>query len=191
MAEVLRAVGEEFAAQLRLRGTEWSIGEDMPAIKADRLSMVRVIRNLVDNALKYGGGELSRISIRYEDGGRFHIFSVSDDGVGIREEDCEKIFGLFQRNTASRSIEGSGLGLAIVKDIAEQHGGRAWAAPGAERGDGRPPVFERARPTGRRTAGERALSPPSPPDPCRTYTPSHIANTSGRSIRPHRAQPGP
>ncbi len=80
----------------------------------------------MDNALKYGGNSLSEIAIEYEESEEFHIFSIRDNGVGIREEDCDKVFGVFERNKSAKGIEGTGLGLAIVKEIAEKHQGRAW-----------------------------------------------------------------
>jgi len=93
-----------------------------------------VLRNLVDNALKYGGEKLSEIAVGYEERPHHHILSIRDDGVGIKIEDSEKIFDLFQRRCTVEEIEGSGLGLAIVKEICEQHGGEVWMRPGPERG---------------------------------------------------------
>gem|GEM_PF-3209460 len=132
--EVLRALRDEFASRLKQQGVTWQEPDELPEVNADRLCMLRIFRNLVDNALKYGGEELSRIVIGYEERPDCHIFRVADDGVGITEEDSEWIFDLFQRRSASRSIEGTGLGLAIVKEIAAQHGGKAWFKPGPRRG---------------------------------------------------------
>ena len=64
----------------------------MVEFKADRLSMLRVFRNFVDNALKYGGDDLNKISIGYKEFEDFHIFSVSDNGDGIRGGDYESRF---------------------------------------------------------------------------------------------------
>jgi signal transduction histidine kinase len=98
------------------------------------MSILRVLRNLVDNALKHGGDELTEIRLDYEGSDEYHTLSVSDDGVAIKSEDSEKIFGPFQRQEASTGVEGSGLGLAIVKEIAEQHGGTACVKSGPEKG---------------------------------------------------------
>ena len=84
--------------------------------------------------MKHGGDDLSEIKIGYEESDESHILFVEDDGVGIREEDSKKIFGVFKRKKTSRGIEGAGLGLAIVKEIAEQHGGKGWVKPGLEKG---------------------------------------------------------
>jgi PAS domain S-box-containing protein len=132
--EILQIVREEFSAPLSARRIEWLEPERLTKIRADRISMLRVFRNFVDNALKYGGDILSRIRIGYSESEELHIFSVNDDGAGIRSGDYVKIFGLFQREEARREIRGAGLGLAIVSEIAEQHKGKVWAEPGQDRG---------------------------------------------------------
>ena len=132
--EVLRLVRHEFSAQLDLRQIRWSQPESVPDIKGDRLSIVRALTNLVDNALKYGWDDLSEIKIGYEASDDFHILSVRDDGVGMNKEDPEKVFVPFQRHDTSVDVEGIGLGLSIVKGVAEKHGGKAWAEPGPEKG---------------------------------------------------------
>ena len=134
IGEVLQMLKEEFSAQLSLRQIDWRIPETGVEISADRLSLLRAFRNLIDNSLKYGGERLSRIWTGYEESEDFHIFSVSDDGRGLKAEDTERIFGAFQRDETSRGIEGAGLGLSIVKEIAAQHGGKVWVEPRTKKG---------------------------------------------------------
>jgi signal transduction histidine kinase len=131
LKEVLEAVREEFDNELCTRGIAWREPDSCSIdIHADKLSMVRVFRNLVANALKYGGENLGEIRIGYERAADSHVFSVSDNGVGIKREDCERIFEVFERVAGSRQVEGAGLGLAIVREIAERHGGKVWVEPG-------------------------------------------------------------
>ena len=133
--EIIGQVREEFEVSLANRRITWSEPEKIPEIKADRMALLRLFRNLVDNALKYGGQELGEIKIGYEESDSHHIFSVSDDGQGIDEQNLEKIFGAFQRcQTQSDGPEGTGLGLAIVKEIAEKHGGSVWVQCGIAKG---------------------------------------------------------
>lgn len=134
LEEILAQVRGEFETIITNRGLKWSEPETLPAIKADRMSLVRVLRNLIDNALKYGGQQLTRIAIGYQETENFHTFSVSDDGVGIAPTQLEKIFLAFQRGESSQGQEGTGLGLAIVQELAARHGGKAWAEPGPDRG---------------------------------------------------------
>jgi signal transduction histidine kinase len=134
LGDVIQMVRDEFGALLSVRQINLRYPESTPEFRADQLSILRVLRNLVDNALKYGGDDLSEISIGYEGSDDFHILSVSDDGVGIRTQDQEKIFGVFERNVTAKGIEGTGLGLAIVREIAERHLGKVSVEPGLTKG---------------------------------------------------------
>ncbi|MGD8381624.1 MAG: ATP-binding protein [Syntrophobacterales bacterium] len=131
--DILQIIREEFSPRLVVRQIKWLEPEAMVEIKADRLSILRVFRNFVDNALKYGGEDLSEIRIDYEESEEFHTLSVSDDGAGLREGDFERIFTAFRRGETYKAVEGVGLGLAIVAEIAERHGGRVWAEPRKDR----------------------------------------------------------
>jgi PAS domain S-box-containing protein len=61
LKEVLQVIREEFSPQLNIREIRWLEPDNIPDIRADRLSIIRALRNLVDNALKYGGEALSEI----------------------------------------------------------------------------------------------------------------------------------
>jgi PAS domain S-box-containing protein len=126
LKELFRTVKEDFSSQLNSRQIDWREPEYLPEINADRLLVLRAIRNLVDNALKYGGEKLSKIEIGYQDTGDYHTLSVKDDGIGLREEEHEGLFAAFVRKGTSRGIAGAGIGLAIVKEIAEKHKGKVW-----------------------------------------------------------------
>lgn len=134
LKEILQIIREEFSPRLTIRQIQWLEPETIPKIKADKLSILRVFRNLVDNALKYGGQRLSEIKIGYQGSDDFHIISVSDNGAGIRGDDYESLFVAFRRNDTSKAVEGAGLGLAIVSEIAERHSGKVWAEPGKDNG---------------------------------------------------------
>lgn len=124
--EITEGIKKEFSFLLKERGIIWSEAKDLPEIVADRLAVSRVFRNLVDNALKYGGQNLTNIRIGYEEQPECHAFSFSDNGKGIKEKDREKVFERFQRNGSSKGISGSGLGLAIVREVVERHDGQVW-----------------------------------------------------------------
>ena len=134
LKEILRMVREEFSIPLNIRQIRWREPEYLPDVNADRFCILRALRNLVDNALKYGGDDLSEIKIGYREANQHHVLSVKDDGVGLREEDTKKIFRVFMRKRTSKGTEGTGLGLAIIKEIAEQHKGKVWLKPGPKKG---------------------------------------------------------
>lgn len=127
--EALDQMGE----MVRAKGIEVSVAEGLPAICVDRLRMVEVLVNLIENCAKYaaGGSSWPKIDIgfrREEDGEP--VFFVRDNGPGIPTDQQEKVFGLFYK--VDRKSNGTGGGLAIVKRIIEVHGGRIWmeSAPG-------------------------------------------------------------
>lgn len=132
--EILAQIREEFQTPLTNRQIQWSEPEVIPEVVADRSSLLRAFRNYIDNALKYGGPNLGQLQVKYESTEDFHIFSVCDDGVGLAADQLEKIFGAFERGDYPPEQEGTGLGLAIVQEIAQKHGGRAWAKPNPHRG---------------------------------------------------------
>jgi signal transduction histidine kinase len=132
--EITQAIRSEFSTIIEQRGIKWSEPDDLPEIIADKMALERVLQNLVDNALKYGGKDMGQIEIGYREDGAFHIISIQDDGVGIKPGDRERVFELFQRNETSRGKSGSGLGLAIVKEIMAKHCGRAWLGNAADGG---------------------------------------------------------
>jgi PAS domain S-box-containing protein len=134
MSSICSELKEEFSLRLSELKVNWVEAGAMPEIRADRLSMIRIFRNLVDNALKYGGESLSEIRICHEDTENSHIFSVIDDGVGISWANAEKLFRFFHRDKSSRGVEGAGLGLAIVKETAERHRGKVVVEPAPQGG---------------------------------------------------------
>lgn len=134
LKDIARKTREDFALQLKKRNIRWVEPEYLPVIQADKVALHRVLRNLVDNALKYGGEQLCQISIRYASFPGYHLLSVMNNGECIEEQDCDTIFELFTRKVQASETQGTGLGLAIVKEIIEQHGGRVWAEPDTPRG---------------------------------------------------------
>ncbi|NCO60444.1 GAF domain-containing protein [bacterium] len=132
--EIVESIKTELQPEMAARNIRWRLPDVFPDIVADRLSFTRVIRNLLDNSLKYGGSGLTEIAVECAEDESFYIFSISDDGAGIAPEMADKIFEPFQRDPSARGVAGSGLGMAIVKEIAERHGGKAWIDPSRPRG---------------------------------------------------------
>ena len=96
----------------------------LPAVRADREMIKRVLLNLLDNAVKYSADRgLVRVSASATEG-RVTV-AVADDGPGIPPEAQPRLFERFYRvdKARSRELGGTGLGLAIVKHIVEVHGG--------------------------------------------------------------------
>ena len=98
--------------------------EPIPPFPLRRVSVKRMLTNLVGNAL-YHGGEAVEVaaSVSGDQGAPYVVLSVLDRGAGIDPSELETIFNPFIRGDRARSGKGTGLGLAIVKRIAAQHGG--------------------------------------------------------------------
>lgn len=90
-------------------------------IYGDRFRMEQVLTNLITNAIKYGKGE--PVSLLLEEKAHQAVVKVIDQGVGIAEENQDRIFQRFERAISSNEISGLGLGLYIVSHILEMHRG--------------------------------------------------------------------
>ena len=98
--------------------------ETLPDIRGNRTQLFQLFQNLIGNALKYHSGESPEIRVSGREEGDYFIFSVKDNGIGIKPVFFEKIFVLFQRLHHKNEYSGTGIGLAICKKIVEKHGGR-------------------------------------------------------------------
>jgi two-component system phosphate regulon sensor histidine kinase PhoR len=132
-----QAVGERAAvvlAQVCSDAARTAKGVDVPAelkVLGTRDGLDHVVQNLVDNAVKYGGGTPVSVSAM-RIGARRARVAIADQGPGIPKGHEERVFERFYRLDygRSRDVGGSGLGLAIVKSQVEAMGGRVWVEQG-------------------------------------------------------------
>ncbi len=125
--ELVREVFESLSINAEQRTIQFGIkkGCEQPLVVfADKEKIRQVIINLVDNAIKYGKQGGSITASMYNTDGKNILVEISDDGLGISEENLARIFERFYRTAEGRSrdVTGSGLGLAICKHIIEAHG---------------------------------------------------------------------
>jgi two-component system, OmpR family, phosphate regulon sensor histidine kinase PhoR len=106
------------------------IPEDLPLVLADAERMYRVVSNLLHNAIKFtsAGGTIRIAAYMDGDPASEVVVLVHDTGIGIADEDIDRIFERFYKSdrARTRSQGGTGLGLAIAKHLVEAHGGRIW-----------------------------------------------------------------
>jgi len=96
--------------------------------------MEQILRNLIINAITYRSAKDPVITIESHDKGKYYLFSVRDNGIGIAEKDRDVIFSALKRLYSQDKIEGSGLGLAICRAAVEAHGGRIWVESAPDEG---------------------------------------------------------
>lgn len=146
---LVRDVLGQLSGPITQHGVEVVVQPNLPDVWADAPRMAEVLQNLVENAVKYmGGQERPRIDIgvRAE---KMPVFYVRDNGAGIRPQYHETIFGLF--NKLDARTDGTGIGLALARRIVEYHGGKIWVeSEGA--GEGSTFCFTLAAGTGGDTA---------------------------------------
>ncbi|KRA02949.1 extracellular solute-binding protein [Achromobacter sp. Root565] len=94
-------------------------------IAGDRVALREMLRNLVDNALRYAPEGPVEIQATPIAGYRVAL-TVSDRGPGVADDEKESVQQRFSRGRAGESLPGSGLGLAIVRSVAVAHGGSLW-----------------------------------------------------------------
>jgi signal transduction histidine kinase len=98
----------------------------LDVIVADKQRFKQILFNLLSNAIKFSNKEGGTVTIATWKEGDMAKISVSDTGIGIREEDLGKLFHEFSQvsSNISNQYGGTGLGLAITKRLVELHGGR-------------------------------------------------------------------
>jgi PAS domain S-box-containing protein len=133
--EIVNEAVDRVRGQLDEGDVTVEIQRDFPTVRGDRVRLVEVMQNLLDNAAKYAiPGVKSRVEIGtngFNEKG-FPVFFVRDNGVGIEPQHHERIFGLF--NKLDVHSEGTGIGLSLVKRIIEVHSGQIWVESAKEKG---------------------------------------------------------
>ncbi len=117
--EALRLLRE----RARATGVRVEVDPSLPNVFGDRARLVQVFQNLLDNAMKFGGGGRVRVLARPPADARV-VVVVQDEGIGIDPRHRERVLDVFER--LDPRGEGAGVGLAVVKRILESQGGRVW-----------------------------------------------------------------
>ncbi len=97
-----------------------------PSIYGNLSLMTNLFQNLISNAIKFNESDTPTVLISTEEKDAEIIIKIEDNGIGIKDEDLEKIFHVFKRLHPSSKYPGSGIGLATCQKIVSLHGGRIW-----------------------------------------------------------------
>lgn len=117
---------QELKPKLGNRTLDIQIPRDLPEIAVDFPWIVKVLVNLIDNALKYSD-DGTPVRIRAKMNGRQVKIEIEDEGSGILAEDVKRIFEKFYRVSKPQQVGGLGLGLSICRGIVEAHHGQIGA----------------------------------------------------------------
>jgi two-component system sensor histidine kinase SenX3 len=131
--ELVRTAVDQCATTSEARNIWVSITEGPDAVVlGDREQLIMAIHNLIENAINYSPEE-TKVSVTTQSQEDIVEISVADQGIGISEDELERIFERFYRVDPARSREtgGTGLGLSIVKHVTSKHGGevKVWSSP--------------------------------------------------------------
>ncbi len=133
--DVCAVTGQIVESQrVRMESRGFSVSLGLPAgemrVRADAEALKQVLLNLLTNAEKYSPGR-KEIEVAVEDGPRDVLIHIRDRGIGVAENDRERIFREFYRvdDSLSSRVQGTGLGLTIARGIARDHGGDVTCLP--------------------------------------------------------------
>jgi PAS domain S-box-containing protein len=131
--EIVKEALDQMAEKLGSKAVAVSVAQDLPVANVDRMRIVEVLVNLIENSVRYMGDQPEpKIAVGHRLDGAETVFFVRDNGIGIDPSQHEKVFELFYK--VDKKSEGTGAGLAIIKRIIEVHGGRIWIESKLEKG---------------------------------------------------------
>ncbi len=127
LSDLLKDVIELLHGKITEHNITITIEDDLPSIIGNEAQIHEVFQNLIENAIKFMGGQKKpTIKIGGKGDGNFALIYIRDNGIGINPKYQERIFGLF--NQLDKKIAGTGIGLSLVKRIIEIHNGKIWVA---------------------------------------------------------------
>ena len=131
--DLIGSILNQMAERLSHHKVRVNIPIDIKLIPMDSVLIGQVLNNILDNACKYSpAGSPIEVSVEMNDNNA--LVHIKDQGVGIPEEDLERVFDKFYRVQRESQVNGTGLGLSICKGIIEAHEGHIWANNNSDRG---------------------------------------------------------
>lgn len=127
LAETFAEAIGNLAMTIQDQGAHITLPKDLPTITGCRSELVRLIQNLLGNALKYRHADRPpEITVTASEADGECTVGIADNGIGIAPEFHQRIFEIFQRLHGRGEYDGTGIGLAICRKIVQRHSGRIW-----------------------------------------------------------------
>ena len=134
-ADMIELARQNLAEEIEHTEASFAIIHMPPAMRANPTRFLRVFQNLIANAIKYAKVDATpRIQISASPFEQGWLFTVSDNGIGMKSDYCEQIFEPFKRLHSPSEYSGTGMGLAICRKIVTAAGGRIWAESEPDKG---------------------------------------------------------
>ena len=113
---------------LQMKETKATIyTNNLPVIYSSSTEMMQLLQNIISNGLKFQAPNVTpEITIKSQDKNDYHLISISDNGIGISEENQQKVFAMFERLHSKTEYAGTGIGLSTCKKIVNNLGGKIW-----------------------------------------------------------------
>lgn len=129
LPSLIKRVATHLAGQTRHHEIILDMPKDLPAVPGDPRHLRSVVENLISNAIKYSpqGGRII-LGTSFDD--EYVKFSITDEGIGLANDDAENVFNRFYRSKTAeiQSVPGTGLGLYLTREIIHAHGGNIWVS---------------------------------------------------------------
>jgi len=125
ISRLLNEVAENLHILIKENGASVKF-DSVPVIRGNRSYIFRLFQNLIENAIKFRKDESPQIQIKADKKEGEYIFSVKDNGIGIKKDDYNLLFKAFKKIHNREKYQGTGIGLSQCKKIVEMHGGRIW-----------------------------------------------------------------
>ena len=128
--ELIKEILNSLTAVIEKKEAEIKVS-NLPMVQGHQLKLSMLFQNLISNSLKFtkeGTKPIVQISARKSELTGYWEFALTDNGIGISEENLDKIFDIFHREHSRDKYEGTGIGLAHVKKIVEMHKGKIWVS---------------------------------------------------------------
>jgi len=133
LTEVVNGAIANLGTAIGESGGRVEVISQLPLVKSAGSDLLRLFQNLIGNAIKYRLPDRPPIvTVSAETRATFHVITVRDNGIGIKPEHFDTIFGVFKRLHTQDKYDGTGIGLAICKKVVDQHHGkiRVESVPG-------------------------------------------------------------
>ncbi|MEW6102413.1 MAG: ATP-binding protein [bacterium] len=124
--DIIKDVLKRLELMIKDKDCKLKVDDNLPLVYGDKIKLKEIFYNLISNAIKHNDKK-PNIEVFGEENERETIFSIKDNGIGIKEEDFIRVFEPFKRlHKRDEYGKGTGIGLAIVKKVIDEHKGRIW-----------------------------------------------------------------